>query len=482
LVRAHHVQRADRTFKYCSCFRHGLLVLDLERSLVLAGEDPAQYRAHLVRFAALPLARGFTSGSDEFKLGRACAFASWRRLRSFRLQTEWALRLMTHHLNEAITARDGAGNAVPSPITLDGLAELGSGLRGTLTEWGGLFGKITRLNNRFDHLWCTLMAELGEPEPAVSSLTDVERARMRPSSVVENFQRYPAEVLGNPLLRPSRVLERLKRGAVVVVAPATGWSCCQQPSTHRSAAQAAGDRCAAFDERCRLDEELDRPYSPTGQVDYHLLGAARRQQAAPGGAERAAALPGSFEEFLALVERALGRPDPSPGEATFIGLQPAEADPAACASESPSPGGGAAGEIGPDEERVRQATVRAVAQQLWDAALLPKRVGEEENARLGTLVEEYGAKLPSEAPQDEEARWSLSDAILSLFRKASKWQQRAGAAARKARLALYDLGRKWFGKVEELENLVWSRDRWNQLYFEFWEIFFTQFHAEQGTG
>ena len=105
---AQKVKREDRTYKYCSCFRHGLLVADLERSLFMAGESRAEYQAHLARFEALPAVFALDAGSGQVKLARACAFASWRRLRAFRLHSEWALRMMVHHLRKVIRERQAA--------------------------------------------------------------------------------------------------------------------------------------------------------------------------------------------------------------------------------------------------------------------------------------------------------------------------------------------------------------------------------------
>lgn len=101
LEAAQRVKREDRTYKYRSYFRHGLLVADLERSLVMAGETREEYHAHLARFEALPAVFAFEAGSDKVKLARACAFPSWRRLRAFRLQSAWTLRMTVHHLHEA---------------------------------------------------------------------------------------------------------------------------------------------------------------------------------------------------------------------------------------------------------------------------------------------------------------------------------------------------------------------------------------------
>ncbi|HXJ97200.1 MAG TPA: hypothetical protein VMT20_30560, partial [Terriglobia bacterium] len=306
LEAAQRVKREDRTYKYCSCFRHGLLVADLERSLFMAGESREEYHAHLARFAALPAALACDADSEEVKLAQACGYASWRRLRAFRLHSEWSLRMMVHHLRKAIGARQagsGEGEAslggfrelvelgelagfgetlqnpgiwsatqssrltpsaaqsgpvissaaalsgaarnlalktgampdsaltgwglpaapgndrlnecFPSPVgqsatlTPEQFLELGRGLRWAAESWPGVWQPITRLNNRFDQLWCTLLHQLGEPVPSLSQYF-LECAHMRWSPVVGRFDLYSAEVLGNPLLRTRRLEELLE--------------------------------------------------------------------------------------------------------------------------------------------------------------------------------------------------------------------------------------------------------------------------------
>jgi len=72
-LRARQVLHDDCTWKYATCFRHGLTALSLERSLVLAGESPEEYRAHLARFDRLVLGLEPRTQSDPAKLARATA-------------------------------------------------------------------------------------------------------------------------------------------------------------------------------------------------------------------------------------------------------------------------------------------------------------------------------------------------------------------------------------------------------------------------
>jgi hypothetical protein len=271
LEAAQRVKREDNTYKYCSIFRHGLLVANLERSLVMAGESREEYLAYLGRFAAVPAVFDFDAASQEVKLAQACGFTTWRRLRALRLQSEWALRMMVHNLHAAIRLRktapgepdtslpDGGttlrnlvissaaalssaarnlalktealrdsspassgtpaapGNETfneslhillgqPPSLTPEGFLQLAIALEHAAEDWPSLslWRPIRKLNNRFHQLWCTLVQELGEPEPFLARLSFTERAAMRLSPIVANFQAYTAEVLGNPLLSPKQ--------------------------------------------------------------------------------------------------------------------------------------------------------------------------------------------------------------------------------------------------------------------------------------
>jgi hypothetical protein len=123
--------------------RHGLLVADLERSLVIAGESQEEYHTLTGRaLPTLPAVFAFEAAPQQAKLAQACGYSSWRRLRAFRLQSEWAGRMMVHHLHEAIRWRQaasgeeyaGLGEAHASlgptfNLTPERFVELGLGLR-----------------------------------------------------------------------------------------------------------------------------------------------------------------------------------------------------------------------------------------------------------------------------------------------------------------------------------------------------------------
>ena len=168
LLCARQVLHDDRTWKYATCFRHGLTALSLERSLVLAGESAEEYRQHLARFDRL--VEGMEPGplSDPAKLARATALVAWRRLRALRLDREWTLRGLVDVLQQAIHARERAGQGdgtQPSSLSQNGPAPdglgylgpdplfmLGLGLEDASCNWVGTWRALTRLHNRFDQL------------------------------------------------------------------------------------------------------------------------------------------------------------------------------------------------------------------------------------------------------------------------------------------------------------------------------------------
>ena len=305
---------------------------------MLAGESPEEYRQHLARFDRLAL--GLKPGplSDPAKLARATALVAWRRLRALRLDREWTLRALVDCLHQAIRLREeareaggvdpsglAAGATAARALTSDGLAHLspdalislGLGLEAASSNWVGTWRALTRLNNRFDQLWCRLVEELGELPPFLCPSVWWERARMRPSPLVADYTCWPVEVLGNPLLPASRMLARLaERG--VKVRPVEGWHC---HPVFGSLDEADNYRWQKGEERRNAERERLEEGRVMVAADPHycLLGRARRAKFE--GAEKAAAgtrtgeeappLPASFEEFLELVQRAFGPEPPS---------------------------------------------------------------------------------------------------------------------------------------------------------------------------
>ncbi len=515
------VKREDRTYKYCSCFRHGLLVADLERSLFMAGESRAEYQAHLGRFEALPGVFGFDAGSDQVKLARACAFASWRRLRAFRLQSEWALRMMVHHLRKAAGERQagtregstgiGAGAGQPLSLTPEQFLELGRGLRWAAESWPGVWRPITRLNNRFDQLWSTLVSQLGEPVPSLNEYF-LEWAHMRWSRVVGRFDLYSAEVLGNPLLRPRR-LEQLLESRPLEVKPVKDWPCASRPYEVQERGR------AELRHREVEAERSGRPVSLMGSLDYRLLREARKPHAESGppagaslDAEQAAELPRDFEEFLALVEAAFGEASGVRDQGSGVGFR--DSGPGARDSELPMADSmlpineqrgfnrqsaiqnRQSGTPNPEsrvaspeprtpnpEPRPPAPTLRDLAQLLWDSATLHRRRAEEEARRLAEYLTDYSARLASGDPKEKRRRQDLADRVLKLFRQGISQQEESVVVTRRARLALHDIAVERFGRRPEWEKqLVYSDDRFEQGRGEFFDLYFAEFNRQAAAG
>jgi hypothetical protein len=454
LLRARQVLHDDHTWKYATCFRHGLTALSLERSLVLAGESPDEYRAHLARFDRL--VRGLEPGplSDPAKLARAAALVSWRRLRALRLDREWTLRALADCLQHALRAREEAreeggdkqtslaadARAVDAPDGLgylgpDPLILLGLGLEAASCNWIGAWRALTRLNNRFDQLWCALVEELGELPPFLSPSIWWERARMQPSPLVENYTLWPVEVLGNPLLPASRILARLAEHGIRV-RPIEEWEC---HPVFRTLEEAENYRWQEGERRREAEGERleEGRITVAGDPHYRLLARARRSAAAAGaqdgigdgsskGAyEEPAPLPESFEEFLALVERAFG-PEPPREPAAVAGAAAMEAigetsNPETSnreTSNQPFPGGLSPSSVeegpgvvlpsspagrSPNEPPDDAGRVRKLAELLWGRVERVRARAEGEARRLAQLVDAYGDSLGRPRPGDSGA-------------------------------------------------------------------------------
>jgi hypothetical protein len=363
--------------------------------------------------------------------------------------------------------------------------ELGLGLSHSAEQWSSVWRPVKKLNNRFDQLWCTLLLQLGEPEPTLARSPFTQRARMRLSPIVANFHLFPAEVLGNPLLSPRRLLELLK-SRPVQVKPVDQWPCSQVPYQVQDRLQAELRRSA--EEVQRLE---NKQVTLMGNLDYHLLREARkppeksdkRRSASP-----AIEVPRNFEEFLALVEAAFGRGAEESGEAEESGPKvppcpngDAEDDGGGGRPGAPRDGqdGGSDAEDGPRKPDP-PPTVRDLAQLLWESATLPQRRAEEEARCLSEHLTDYATRLASSDPDDEPRRQRVAAQILKLFRQADEKQRQSVSINRRARLAMYDVAVARFGKLPELEFLIRPRDRMEHLYSEFWRLFFAEVHRVIG--
>jgi hypothetical protein len=268
--------------------------------------------------------------------------------------------------------------------------------------------------------------------------------------------------------------------------------------------------------------------------------AARAAASNPAAEPERLPLPQSFEEFLQLVERAFGpEPPRRAGDATAPGEGPesgsaSEAGPDAgrgLAEEifAPSPGSEARSSLAslpylPPEPPVGDAgRLRRLAELLWDRVERVGRRADREASRLAELVEAYGdllgrppqpapapalletsaapeASAPrlessapsgpdtpeateaSEAPDTPpalEQRDELATEVLEVFREKRSAILRSVTHERVIRLALYDLAVERFGPQAEFESLKEKDDRWEQLYHEFFQIFFGYMHRHR---
>jgi hypothetical protein len=439
----------------------------------------------------------------------------------------------------------------PPSLTPEGFMQLAIGLEHAAEDWPSLslWRPIRQLNNRFDQLWCTLVQELGEPEPFLARLSFAERAAMRLSPIVANFQAYRAEVLGNPLIRPKRLLELLK-SRPVYVKPVEEWACSQIPYE-------VEDRISAELRRglvC-LQSLENKQVTLMGNLDYHLLREARKpreESPSPQDASLAVELPRNFEEFLALVEAALGEgPETFVEGRSFSSAVQAANYPLTRPSDTLSPedggegrgegegagrtagrtvdprvrGGDAPGDTNtagaedtagaveplsnvviPGEDSLSTAvipakagihgssaapdarkpaltpTLRDLAQLLWDSAMLPRRRAEEEARLLAEYLTEYAARLASSDPKDERRRQHVADRILKLFRQVDDQKRDSISLNRRARLALHDIAVARYGKQPEFECLIATNDRSEQIYSEFYKMYWAEVHRILGRG
>ena len=289
----------DHSGTYASCFRDGLSAISLQRSLKQAGESLPDYTSHVEWFV-----RVFTQGTEEsplgsglaselaagalpsglLKLSLALGFVSWRRLRGFPLLAEWErltvcqdLRLLAEHrqpggawsvLTRHLTAQQQAAWA--QDHFLIWMIDLTSQ---SLNADSALNPKLGTLENRFELLARILLVERDEP-------SFYERAQW--GAIMKEYERWPAEVLGNPLVAASKVMKSLKAKRVTV-APVSGW---RQP----------------FGSGVKQEDKYQKQAREELAPDDQQRIAHARQQEAQGQP----ASPASFEEFLPLVEAALG--------------------------------------------------------------------------------------------------------------------------------------------------------------------------------
>lgn len=305
-------KKRDRSPRYATCFRNGWYVPDPERALALAGATPEEYHRHLEAWRREVQPRD----SEEAKLAHALGMLSWRWITGVRLQGDRET-LRVYRLLDALGAERGGstptpGGAIdavppgcapdaplPAPsITLARLTQLGYGLEEALRSWTALEAPLDKIRDRMLRIWQELLRMRGEP------LMDLRAIGCfgRPHEVAIDHELYSPYTLAEPFQSSGATEQALgsKSASLIGVehwrkpapAAAPGALSAQPTPGAGPAAPAAG---LALEQVPRHDDDEFLEGIPAaegaGLREARLLG---RQ------------LPGSFEEFLQRVRRALG--------------------------------------------------------------------------------------------------------------------------------------------------------------------------------
>jgi len=359
LQRANEARLRDRSCRYTACFRDGLSVLDLERSLEMAGESPSEYRAHMEWFERV-FSQGCEGAESIHKLARALGQATWRRLRVFHTLPEWELLAVCHGLRRLVWERRER-----EVVTPDRLLEWAHELEVFTLADARLDGlsKAWTLTSRVEALASQLLLERGE---------EGFKTQGGHGETVSNFDELTVEALGNSL-RPAREVTESFHQRRVQVAPISDWNSfgSRAPSVASSALSAA----------------MAVPW-----LRHTLLPSERRQEA-----EGSSSTPRCFEDFLKLVQEALegqaagaGGPGPFP---------------------TPEP-------IAPNLDP--HSPISGLAQALWARLEFFRQQGERERGELQALQRGYITSLGYESP---DAVPKLRPLALRLVRGLRKGEQ-----------------------------------------------------------
>ena len=372
-------RRRDRSARYASRFRDGMSAVSLERSLALAGESREDYQAHLERFRK-GFARGLPLETLVGKLGLALGLASWRRMRGPRTVAEWELRALAETLRDA-AAPDG--KKIWGVSEAERVESLGRLLRIVLYSWEAAVPRIRAVGNRFEALANRLLAEQGEPG---------FHARARRSAVVREAERWPAEVLANPLVNPQQALAALEAEAA--------------PEQERAAGRRRKGGKPDAEER-----EWRRWLNLTD------LGALGREEAS---------LPAGVEGLLKLVEGAFGRESGLALKARPEGTR-----------DSPVPD--------------CAAEMRELAEALWERLQVFRQEDERQREEVRQRLEAYLARCDADRGEGPSPR-ALLEGLVVLFREGERRIfGRARALEYRVDLAFYALLLKRYGAREEWE-------------------------------
>lgn len=255
--------------------------------------------------------------------------------------------------------------------------------------YGSALGpKLRTLENRLEILVRALLIEREEPGFYV-------RAQWGP--VTDNYEVWPAEVLGNPLVSAATVMKGLQPKRVAL-APVSAWR------RLGSGRQPEG----------RLEKPVREQMRPD---DPQRLAHARKQEA-----QGQPASPVSWEEFRRLVEAALGR------DAT-AGPAPEGADP----------------------------DLQEFAEALWARLGVYGRQAEAEREELQALRQAYSHSLAGDGPPARSAT-QLAEQLVRLFhRHRRQAYQQAHAANYRLHWAIYQLLVKRYGEDEDFKIFKPSR-------------------------
>ena len=418
LRQAVHRNLHNDSSTYAPCFRDGLSAVSLQRSVRQAGERLEDYTAHVEWFVQT-FTRGQDLGSELapgappagiLKLSLALGFVSWRRRRGFRLLGEWERLTVCQKLADLARtrARGAVWGAASIPLSPEETAQRERDLAliwlTTLTSdylalpANLLNPKLCTLENRLELLARALLAERDEPD-------FYERAHW--GRIMEEYERWPAEALGNPLVSAPAVVEALKskRATLVTLAPPSGWR--------------------PFGSGVKPEDELDRQVRKELAPERHQRIAHARRQEAQGQS----ASPRSFEEFLPLVEAAMGIE-------VGIGLG-VEARPEAGATARDH------GSTASDPE------LREFAEALWARLEVYRLQAEQEREDLRALQQAYADSLASGTPLSVT---QLAERLVRLFHHSRRRAfNRAHAANQRLDWAIYSLLLKRYGEHQDFK-------------------------------
>ncbi len=240
-------QTARRTSSRYGPIRRGAYCISLERSLELAGESPAEFRAHLEdwrgafetpppwRSGAIhrPDKSGQRGEGEEQKklapitsgLARALGQASWRRLRVLRGQARWEARRLGRCLAEAIHRAETVTpqeRAESPEIGAEHALELMADVLEVFSDTIAIDPALDRLNRRLERLLELWLESCTGEHVSLKHFTQRAGRGLAPMDQGRGAGAWP-QALGNALVGPGRVLKSLLPAPAVRVLAPTFW-------------------------------------------------------------------------------------------------------------------------------------------------------------------------------------------------------------------------------------------------------------------